>query len=62
LYKILHPKNPKITIKYLTRILNKRPKRYVKIADYVNPLRIDEVKKLKQKFKTEKQNQVPLLH
>ena len=62
LYNILHTKNPQITIKYLTRVLNKRPKRYVKIADYVNPIRIDQIKKLKEKFKTEKQNQVPLLH
>ena len=62
LYKILHPYNKKITIKYLTRILNKRPRRYVKIADYVNPLRINEVKKLKKEYQKEKNNQIPLLH
>jgi len=62
LYNILHEANPKITISYLTKVLNKRPKRYVKIADYVNPLWVDELKKLKKKFKNEKKDQVPLFH
>ena len=62
IYNILHPVNNKITISYLTRILNKRPKRYVKIADWVNPIRIDKIKKLKQKYKSIKKNRVPLLH
>ncbi len=62
LYLILHPVNPNITTSYLVRILNKRPKRYVKLADYVNPIRIDKIKQLKKKFKQTKKNQVPLLH
>lgn len=62
LYNILHEVNKKINIKYLTRILNKRPRRYVKIADFVNPKWIAEIKKLKEKYKKTKKNKVPLFH
>ncbi len=62
IHNILYSVNSKITIKYLIRILNKRPKRYVKIADYINPLRIDQLKKLKKEFSNKKKDQIPLLH
>ena len=62
LSNILSKVNNKYTKKYLIRILNKRPRRYVKIADYVNPIRIDEIKQLKKKYKWDKNKQIPLLH
>ena len=62
LHNILSKVNNKYTKKYLIRILNKRPRRYVKIADYVNPVRIDKIKQLKKKYKWDKNNKIPLLH
>ena len=62
LYNILHEKDNRITIKFLERILNKRPKRYVKIVDNMNPTWIDEIKKLKKDTLKIKENRVPLLH
>jgi len=62
LYNILHPVDNKITIKFLERILNKRPKRYVKIVDNINPTWINEIKKLKKETENIKENRVPLLH
>lgn len=63
LHKILNPIRKWITIKFLTRALNKRPSRYVKIADYVNPLRIQEVKDLQSEYRSKKsKDRVPLFH
>lgn len=62
LHNILSPINWKITKKYLNKILNKRPKRYIKIADHINPIRINELKKLKEKYKNTKEEKVPLFH
>jgi hypothetical protein len=62
LYNILHDENKNITINYLEKILNKRPKRYVKIVDYMNPLWINEIKKLKKEYEKEKKDKIPLLH
>jgi len=54
--------NKNYTKSYLTKILNKRPRRYIKIADYVNPIRINEIKKLKKTYKNYKNKKIPLLH
>lgn len=62
LYNILNSKYKIYTISYLQKILNKRPKRYLKIADYINPLWINEIKKLKDKYKNEKKDKIPLFH
>ena len=62
LYNILNPKYKNITVSYLQKILHKRPKRYVKITDYVNPIRIDEIKELEKKYKNDKKNKIPLFH
>jgi len=62
LYNVLNTIDKKYTIAFLERILNKRPKRYVKITDWVNPIWIDEIKKIKEKLKNNKKNKVPLLH
>ncbi len=62
LYDILWKVNNKYSKWYLTRILNKRPRRYVKIADYVSPTRIDKIKKLKKKYRWDKNKKIPLLH
>lgn len=62
LYNILHNKDSKITIKFLEKILNKRPKRYVKIVDNINPTWINEIKKIKKDYEQTKENKIPLLH
>lgn len=63
LYNTLNPVKKWITIRYLKKSLNKRPNRYVKIADYVNPLRIQEIKDLKEEFKnTKSKDKIPLFH
>ncbi len=62
LYNTLNPKYDNVTKKYLDKILQKRPRRYVKIADHINPTRINEIKKMKDEYKDEKQDRVPLFH
>jgi len=62
LHNILSKVNNNFSKTYLTKILNKRPRRYIKIADYVDPIRIDKIKKLKKKYRWDKNKQIPLLH
>jgi len=62
LTKILKSVDNKFNKWFFEKILNKRPKRYVKIVNFMNPLRINEIKKLKEKYKYTKENKVPLFH
>ena len=61
LQSILGKKDKKYTYDYFQKILKRRPKRYVKLAEKVNPIWIKKLKQLKEKYKKENL-QNPLLH
>ena len=62
LSRFLITKDDIFTEAYLSKLLKTRPKRYVKLADFVDPVWIKSLKEEKKKYKDEKQNRVPLLH
>ncbi len=62
LSNILERVDNKYTREYLKKKLTKRPQRYVKIVNSVNPIWKKELNKVKNKYKTEKINKIPLLH
>gem|GEM_PF-6632623 len=62
LSKILSKIDTKYTSEYLESKLNKRPQRYVKIVSSVNPIWKKQLNELREEYKTEKKDKVPLLH